>query len=108
MKRPREVKKRTVNETNTAYNTDCLAYMKSLPDNYFDLAVCDPPYGDANGNGVAGDARGRLPVSKNGRWEKYAKDRDGSSQNVQVERERVTRTGGTWAEKYGKKSSRGT
>lgn len=75
-----------------AFNTDCLAYMKSLPDNYFDLAVCDPPYGDANGNGVAGDARGRLPVSKNGRWEKYAKDRDGSSQNVQVERERERRS----------------
>lgn len=29
----------------TAYNIDCMEYMKSLPDNAFDLAVCDPPYG---------------------------------------------------------------
>lgn len=29
-------------------NQDCLAYMKTLPDNYFDIAVCDPPYGDAS------------------------------------------------------------
>ena len=28
-----------------AYNVDCLAYMKSLPDKAFDLAVVNPPYG---------------------------------------------------------------
>ena len=28
-----------------AYNCDCLEYMRSLPDNYFDLAIADPPYG---------------------------------------------------------------
>lgn len=30
---------------NEAYNIDCMEYMKSLPDNYFDLCVADPPYG---------------------------------------------------------------
>ncbi len=24
---------------------DCLDYMRSIPDKYFDLAVVDPPYG---------------------------------------------------------------
>lgn len=24
---------------------DCMEYMKSIPDNFFDLAVVDPPYG---------------------------------------------------------------
>ena len=28
-----------------AININCLEYMKSLPDNTFSLAVCDPPYG---------------------------------------------------------------
>ena len=28
-------------------NCDCMEYMKTLPDNAFDLAVVDPPYGDA-------------------------------------------------------------
>lgn len=27
------------------FNSDCLEGMKSFPDNYFDLAVVDPPYG---------------------------------------------------------------
>ena len=26
-------------------NVDCLEYMKTVPDDYFDLAICDPPYG---------------------------------------------------------------
>lgn len=74
---------------NIAYNRDCLEAMKEYPDKYFDLAIVDPPYGDG-------------------------------SQNVQVERERanhtiigsedgstntkLTRTGGTWAAKFAKKS----
>lgn len=77
---------------NVAYNMDCLTAMREMPDNAFDLAVVDPPYGD------------------------------GSLQTVQVERERaghgitvseaqdhdlkstsVARTGGKWAAKYGKK-----
>ena len=27
------------------YNADCLAAMRQMPDNAFDLAVVDPPYG---------------------------------------------------------------
>lgn len=30
---------------NIAYNADCLAAMREMPDNAFALAVCDPPYG---------------------------------------------------------------
>ena len=33
--------------TNVAYNMDCLEAMRQMPDNAFDLAVVDPPYGDA-------------------------------------------------------------
>lgn len=29
----------------TILNVDCMEYMRSLPDKFFDLAVCDPPYG---------------------------------------------------------------
>ena len=36
---------------NAAFNIDCMEYMRDLPDNAFDLAVVDPPYGDgADGN----------------------------------------------------------
>jgi len=30
------------------FNMDCVAYMKTLPDDYFDLAVADPPYSHSN------------------------------------------------------------
>ena len=28
-----------------ALNIDCMEYMRTVPDKYFDLAVVDPPYG---------------------------------------------------------------
>lgn len=31
------------------YNMDCMQGMKEFPDNYFDLAIVDPPYGDEGG-----------------------------------------------------------
>ena len=31
-----------------AFNMDCMEGMKQYPDKYFDLAVVDPPYGDAS------------------------------------------------------------
>ena len=31
------------------YNMDCMEGMKQFPDNYFDLAIVDPPYGDGGG-----------------------------------------------------------
>ena len=35
---------------NVAYNMDCLAAMREMPDKAFDLAVVDPPYGIKNGS----------------------------------------------------------
>lgn len=36
-------------ELNRAYCMDCMEGMKQFPDQYFDLAVVDPPYGIENG-----------------------------------------------------------
>ena len=35
----------TIIKNCTLYNMDCMEYMKLLPDNAFDLAIVDPPYG---------------------------------------------------------------
>ena len=45
---------------NVAYNIDCMEYMRTLPDKYFDLAVCDPPYG-ININHNIGRRKGDKP-----------------------------------------------
>lgn len=106
-----------------AYNMDCMEAMKDFPDKYFDLAVVDPPYGD----GLAERERERdgKPWNRFGeRFDRYKTERSPSQQLPQErERERrggevilsadcgrgtVSRTGGTWAEKFGKKSLSGT
>ena len=62
---------------NVAYNMDCMEYMKTLPDNYFELCVADPPYGDALGNNTRFDFR-----NGQGRFDKYgAQERDGKPYN---------------------------
>lgn len=35
------------------YNMDCMQGMKEFPDNYFDLAIVDPPYGGVTLGGYA-------------------------------------------------------
>ena len=40
-------------ELNKAYCMDCMQGMAEFPDGFFDLAVVDPPYGDAGGRNVS-------------------------------------------------------
>ena len=44
-------------------HTDCMEYMSSLPDNAFDLAIVDPPYGIGE-NGDRNKSRGKLAVAQ--------------------------------------------
>jgi site-specific DNA-methyltransferase (adenine-specific) len=39
------MKKEPISEV---FNMDCVAYMKTLPDDYFDLCIADPPYSHGN------------------------------------------------------------
>ena len=60
------------------YNMDCMAGMREFPDNYFDLAIVDPPYGDGGVPGRTGNdsdndstdtgnrPRSRLPLTSGG------------------------------------------
>lgn len=70
---------------NKAHNADCLHAMREMPDNAFDLAVVDPPYGGANYTEMYRDKRGRF----GGIFARY---------DI-----KANRTGGTWATKYRKK-----
>lgn len=59
------------------YNVDCLEYMRSLPDNAFDLLVADPPYGDGSGACVDGlSERERETIPARSRPERQATGRD--------------------------------
>lgn len=52
---------------NIAYNQDCLPAMREMPDNAFDLAVVDPPYGAGRDEGTG--KYGRLRVACEGKIE---------------------------------------
>ena len=47
-----------------ALNIDCMEYMATLPDNAFDLAIVDPPYGIGE-SGAKNHTRGKLSKAKN-------------------------------------------
>ena len=46
--------KRRAGMRSEAHNTDCIEFMRSLPDKCFSLAVCDPPYGKGNDESLVG------------------------------------------------------
>lgn len=105
---------------NVAYNMDCMEALRQMPDNAFDLAVVDPPYGDGCSQAVQVERerenveplRSTLrPVQidhlhssqrRRERERERGTDKERTSDNL-TERG-VMRTGGTWAEKYAKKS----
>ena len=72
------------------YNMDCMEGMKQFPDNYFDLAIVDPPYGDG---GEAVETARQEQIRRSIRQVSQERDSTG----------KCTRTGGTWASKFGKK-----
>lgn len=52
------------------YNMDCLAAMREMPDNAFDLAIVDPPYGLGSAV-VNSGGRFKRYENKNGNWDNY-------------------------------------
>ena len=46
------------------YNIDCMCGMSEFPDKYFDLAICDPPYGIGE-SGIRNKSRSCLAKSTN-------------------------------------------
>ena len=85
--------------------------MRSMPDNAFDLAVVDPPYGDGGGGSAerrdseadSTDTAGRVPRQDL----RGGYDQNGTSR-TDCEKDKPRRIGGTWAAKFGKKLFRGT
>lgn len=57
--------KRRASMRSEAHNTDCIEFMRSLPDKCFSLAVCDPPYGKGNDESLVGGGYDSGRDSKN-------------------------------------------
>ena len=69
-------------ELNKIYNTDCLEFMRSMPDSCVDLVVTDPPYEiHTKGGGL-----GKRPVYENGALGKISQGFDAGATLEQIAR----------------------
>jgi len=80
--------------TTTLLNEDCMEYMARTPDNHFDLAIVDPPYGIGAGKMVMGKGKAKQWGSK--------KDWDSSPPNEEyfAELERISARRIIWGGNY--------
>lgn len=74
---------------NEAYNIDCMEYMRTLPDNAFDLAVVDPPYG-ININHNIGRRKGDKPSEyKKVDWDSTPPDKEYFDQLFRISKNQI-------------------
>ena len=62
--------------TSEVHNIDCLEYMRTLPDNYFQLAIADPPYGIDMDGKVGSDNKGKCGNYTEKEWDTSAPDKE--------------------------------
>lgn len=81
-------------------NIDCMEYMKTQPDNAFDLAIVDPPYGIGFGsfnrtNRMANGKTVKADAYKNGDW-----DKEIPTEDYYYELKRVSKNQIVWGGNY--------
>lgn len=72
-------------------NEDCMELMKKTPDKYYDLAICDPPYGIGE-DGFKNHNRGKLAkptLYKPKEWDKETPQQDYFKELIRVSKNRI-------------------
>ena len=85
----------TNNIGNNAFNIDCMDVLKKLPDNCFDLAVVDPPYGININNNM-----GRRKGDKPSKYKKVTWDNNPPHKKYFDELFRVSKNQIVWGANY--------
>ena len=70
---------------------DCVEFMRGLPDNYFSLSICDPPYGIGE-DGLKNHSRGKIAKSKEytpKQWDSSAPEREYFEQLKRVSKNQI-------------------
>ena len=84
-------------------NCDCMEYMATVPDKYFDLAIVDPPYGigfDGNTTANGGIAGRRNGFTNKQHHEKKGWDADRPTNEYFAELKRVSKNQIIWGGNY--------
>ncbi len=85
------------------YNMDCLEGMKQIPDKFFDLAICDPPYGigyDTQVKETAGQQYGKAKAQKKAyhtaNWDDHTPDDEYFNELFRVSKSQIIWGGTTF------------
>ena len=73
------------------YNMDCMDFMKSLPDKFFDLCLVDPPYGIKE-DGKKNHSRGRIAKAQEYTpkdWDKEAMPKEFFDELIRVSKNQI-------------------
>jgi len=79
------------------YNMDCMEGMKEIPDNYFDLAIVDPPYGidivnkmsSQNGKKYGGKTLAKRGVYKQSDWDNKSPDKKYFDELIRISKNQI-------------------
>jgi len=76
-------------ELNKIIHGDCLEYMKTVPDNYFDLVLTDPPYGIGADVGFGGGSHRGVAKKFKGDWDSSAPSKKVFDEIVRISRHQI-------------------
>lgn len=73
------------------FNMDCMAYMTTIPDKFFDLAIADPPYGIKE-DGLKNHSRSKLAKAQEytpKEWDKEAMPKEFFDELIRVSKNQI-------------------
>jgi site-specific DNA-methyltransferase (adenine-specific) len=91
-----EIEKREVISQVT--NEDCMELMSRYPDKYFELAIVDPPYGNADAIGLIDNKKRNKQATKRGKYKIF--DNIEPNNQYYIELERVSKNQIIWGGNY--------
>ncbi len=74
---------------NKVLNQDCLTFMKTVPDKYFDLVLTDPPYGIGMDGKVGINGAGRAKEYQNKNWDKSTPSKEIFDEIIRVSKNQI-------------------
>jgi len=83
-------------------NMDCMGYMRTVPDNYFDLAIVDPPYGIKRDTGFGGFGGFGKPIARKkykGEWDSATPERNYFSELERISKDQIIWGGNFFTDK---------
>ena len=92
-------------EMNKIYNEDCLEAMKQMPDNYFELAIVDPPYGIGVDGGIGGGVLAKQSSFVKKGWDNDAPSKEYFKELFRISKNQIIFGANHFIERFNRNSS---